>query len=156
MAGYKKILVLLDLSQDSEQVAVAARDLAAYSQASMLALHVVEFVPVEPLGESLLPTVQIEDELIKRSREKLDAFIVRLALPRTTGRVEAGNTKSEILRVAEEEKADLIVLGSRERHGLAILVNFTEDTVLHAAHCDVLAVRLGEYHARHDTPARET
>jgi universal stress protein A len=142
MAGYKKILVLLDLSQDSEQVAAAARDLAAYSQASMLALHVVEFVPVEPLGESLMPTAQIEDELIKRSREKLDEFIARLALPRTTGRVESGNTKSEILRVAEEEKADLIVLGSRERHGLAILVNFTEDTVLHAAHCDVLAVRL--------------
>ena len=45
-------------------------------------------------------------------------------------------------RVAKEEQADLIVLGSRERHGLAILVNFTEDTVLHAAHCDVLAVRL--------------
>jgi universal stress protein A len=142
MPGYKKILVLLDLSEDSEQVAVAARDLAEYSQASMLALHVVEFVPVEPLGESLMPTAQIEDDLVKRSREKLTAFIARLALPRTTVRVEAGNTKSEILRVAEEEKADLIVLGSRERHGLAILVNFTEDTVLHAAHCDVLAVRL--------------
>ena len=142
MPGYKKILVLLDLSEDSEQVAVAARDLAQYSQASMLALHVVEFVPVEPLGESLMPTAQIEDELVKRSREKLTAFIARLALPRATGRVEAGNTKSEILRVAEEEKSDLIVLGSRERHGLAILVNFTEDTVLHAAHCDVLAVRL--------------
>ena len=142
MPGYKKILVLLDLSEDSEQVAVAARDLAEYSQASMLALHVVEFVPVEPLGESLMPTAQIEDDLVKRSREKLTAFIARLALPRATGRVEAGNTKSEILRVAEEEKADLIVLGSRERHGLAILVNFTEDTVLHAAHCDVLAVRL--------------
>jgi universal stress protein A len=139
---YKKILVLLDLSQDSEQVAFAARDMAEYSHASMLALHVVEFVPVEPMGESLMPTAQIEDELVKRSREKLDAFIARLALPRATGRVEAGNTKSEILRVAEEEKADLIVLGSRERHGLAILVNFTEDTVLHAAHCDVLAVRL--------------
>jgi universal stress protein A len=142
MPGYKKILVLLDLSEDSEQVAVAARDLAEYSQASMLALHVVEFVPVEPLGESLMPTAQIEDDLVNRSREKLNAFIARLALPRATGRVEAGNTKSEILRVAEEEKADLIVLGSRERHGLAILVNFTEDTVLHAAHCDVLAVRL--------------
>jgi universal stress protein A len=142
MPGYKKILVLLDLSEDSEQVAVAARDLAQYSQASLLALHVVEFVPVEPLGESLMPTAQIEDDLVKRSRAKLDAFIARLALPRATGRVEAGNTKSEILRVAEEEKADLIVLGSRERHGLAILVNFTEDTVLHAAHCDVLAVRL--------------
>ena len=57
--------------------------------------------------------------------------------------MEAGNIKAEILRVAEEEgAADLIVVGSRERHGLAILVNFTEDTVLHAAHCDVLAVRL--------------
>jgi universal stress protein A len=142
MPGYKKILVLLDLSDDSEQVAIAARDLAAHSNASMLVLHVVEFMPVEPLGESLMPTAQIEDELIKRSREKLDALIERLALPRSVGRVESGNTKAEILRVAEEEKADLIVLGSRERHGLAILVNFTEDTVLHAAHCDVLAVRL--------------
>ena len=142
MPGYKKILVLLDLSDDSEQVAIAARDLVEHSNASMLALHVVDFVPVEPLGESLMPTAQIEDELIKRSREKLDALIARLALPRSVGRVESGNTKAEILRVAEEEKADLIVLGSRERHGLAILVNFTEDTVLHAAHCDVLAVRL--------------
>ena len=142
MLRYKKILVLLDLSDDSEQFAIAARDLVEHSNASMLALHVVEFVPVEPLGESLMPTAQIEDDLIKRSREKLDALIARLALPRSVGRVESGNTKAEILRVAEEEKADLIVLGSRERHGLAILVNFTEDTILHAAHCDVLAVRL--------------
>jgi universal stress protein A len=142
MAGYQKLLVLLDLSEDSKQVAIAGRDLAAHSNASMVVLHVVEFVPVEPLGESLMPTVQIEDELINRSRAKLTEFITRLGLARATGRVEAGNTKSEILRVAEEEEVDLIVLGSRERHGLAILVNFTEDTVLHAAHCDVLAVRL--------------
>jgi universal stress protein A len=142
MARYKKLLVLLDLSVDSEQVAIAARDLAAHMNASMVVLHVVEFVPVEPLGESLMPTVQIEDELINRSRAKLEEFIVRLGLSNATGRVEAGNTKSEILRVAEQEGVDLIVLGSRERHGLAILVNFTEDTVLHAAHCDVLAVRL--------------
>jgi universal stress protein A len=142
MARYKKLLVLLDLSEDSEQVAIAGRELAALSNASVIVLHVVEFVPVEPLGESLMPTAQIEDELMNRSRAKLEEFIARLGLPNTTGRVEAGNTKSEILRVAEEEKVDLIILGSRERHGLAILVNFTEDTVLHAAHCDVLAVRL--------------
>ena len=142
MARYKKLLVLLDLSVDSEQVAIAGRDLAAHMNASMVVLHVVEFVPVEPLGESLMPTVQIEDELINRSRAKLEEFIVRLGLSNATGRVEAGNTKSEILRVAEQEGVDLIVLGSRERHGLAILLNFTEDTVLHAAHCDVLAVRL--------------
>src|ERR1700729_3023944 len=142
MARYKKLLVLLDLSEDSEQVAVAGRDLAADSDAATVVLHVVEFVPVEPLGESLMPTAQIEDELMNRARGSIGELIARLALPRATGRVEAGNTKAEILRVAEEEHADLIVLGSRERHGLAIMVNFTEDTVLHAAHCDVLAVRL--------------
>jgi universal stress protein A len=142
MAGYKKLLVLLDLSEGSEQVAIAGRDMAAHSNASMIVLHVVEYIPVEPLGESLMPTAQIEDELINRSREQLGGLITRLGLTNATGRVEAGNTKSEILRVAEEEGVDLIVLGSRERHGLAILVNFTEDTVLHAAHCDLLAVRL--------------
>ncbi len=36
------------------------------------------------------------------------------------------------MRIARERKADLIVLGSRERHGPSILVNLTEDTVLHA------------------------
>ena len=143
MAGYKKLLVLTDLSESSDQVVVAARELAAYSDASMVILHVVDFVPVEPLGESLMPTVQIEDELIRRSREKIDGLISRLAPARATGRVEAVNTKAEILRVAEEERADLIVLGGRERHGIAILVNFTEDTVLHGAPCDVLAVRVG-------------
>ena len=136
------MLVVVDLSDDSERVIIAARDLAAFSKAEIVALHVVEFVPVEPMGESLMPTVQIEEELVKRSRDKLNEMAVRLGLEGATVRVEAGNIKAEILRVAEEEVADLIVVGSRERHGLAILVNFTEDTVLHAAHCDVLAVRL--------------
>ena len=119
MPGYQKLLVVLDLSHDSEQVAIAARDLAAYSKAKIVALHVVEFVPIEPMGESLMPTVQIEEDLIKRSRDQLSELAARLGL--------AG--------------ADLRV-GSRERHGLAILVNLTEDAVLHAARCDVLAVRL--------------
>jgi universal stress protein A len=142
MPAYKKLLVVLDLSLDSEQVAVAARDLAAYSKAAIIALHVVEFVPVEPMGESLMPTVQIEEDLIRRSREKMRELADRLGLTGADLRVEAGNIKAEILRIAAEEAVDLIVVGSHERHGLAILVNFTEDAVLHAARCDVLAVRL--------------
>jgi universal stress protein A len=86
-----------------------------------------------------MPSMTIEQELEERSRARIEQLIEG---SNARGRVEMGNTKAEILRVAEEERADLIVLGSRERHGLAILVNFTEDTVLHAAHCDVLAVRL--------------
>ena len=142
MAGYRKILVLLDLTDASEQIAAAGRDMAAYSNAALVVLHVVEFVPAEPMGETLMPSVQIEEDLMQRSRTKLNELSARLGLPRATLRVEAGNKKTEILRVAKEESADLIVLGSRVRHGLGILVNFTEDTVLHAAHCDVLAIRL--------------
>jgi len=142
MSGYKKILLLLDLSDGSEQVAGAGQRIAGYSDAEILALHVVEFVPVDPMGESLMPSAQIEEDLIKRAKERLADLTQRLGLERTSCKVAAGNTKTEILRAAQEAKADLIVLGSRERHGLAILVNFTEDTILHAAHCDVLAVRL--------------
>jgi universal stress protein A len=141
MPGYKKILVLLDLSDASEQIAAAGRDMAAHSNASMVLLHVVEFVPAEPMGETLMPTVQVEEDLARRAQAKLSELASRLSL-KATVRVEAGNKKTEILRVAKEEAADLIVLGSRIRHGLGILVNFTEDTVLHAAHCDVLAIRL--------------
>jgi universal stress protein A len=142
MAAYRKILVLLDLSEGSERVFAAGRDIAAHSNATIVALHVVEYVPAEPLGESLMPITQIETSLTDRARGLLSDLVRRHGTPGTSARVELGNTKAEILRVAEEEQADLIVLGSRERHGLAILVNFTEDTVLHAAHCDVLAVRL--------------
>jgi universal stress protein A len=142
MPAYQKVLVVLDLSTDSEQVAVAGRDMAAHSQAQIMLLHVVEFMPVEPLGETLMPTVQIEEELVKRSNTQLQELVTRLGIVGATLLVKAGNIKAEILEVAKDFAADLIVVGSRERHGVAILVNFTEDTVLHAAHCDVLAVRL--------------
>jgi universal stress protein A len=142
MADYKKILVLLDLTDASEQILAAGRDMAARSNAAMLILHVVEFVPAEPMGETLMPTVQIEEGLEQRASSKLTELSAGLGLARVTTRVETGNKKTEILRVAKEEAVDLIVLGSRVRHGLGFLVNFTEDTVLHAAHCDVLAIRL--------------
>jgi universal stress protein A len=142
MSAYRKILVPLDLSDDSDQVAIAARELAAYSNAALVILHVVEFVPLGPMGDTVMPTDQMDDALAKAARLKLAALVERQSLGKFSARVEVGNTKAEILRVAEEEKADLIVMGSRERHGLAMLVNFTEDTVLHGAHCDVLAVRL--------------
>jgi universal stress protein A len=143
MPGYQKVLVLLDLAEGSERVLATARDIAAHSNASILALHVVEFVPAEPMGESLMPTqVDLETDLAERARPLLEDMVKRSGAANTSVRVEVGNTKGQILMVADEERPDLIVLGSRERHGLAVLVNFTEDTVLHAAHCDVLAVRL--------------
>jgi universal stress protein A len=142
MAEYKKILLVVDLSEDSQIIGERAKAIAACYQSQITLLHVVEYVPVEPMGEALLPTVQIESELVERARAKLGELAVRLDLESSPQLVETGSIKGEIIRCAQKIGADLIVLGSRERHGLAILLNFTEDTILHAAPCDVLAVRL--------------
>jgi universal stress protein A len=143
MSGYRRVLLVLDLNEHSLAVGRRAQELAVASSAEVELLHVVEFVPVEPMGETIMPAVQIENELLERAGERLRAMATELGLPNAPCHVEAGNVKSEIVRVARERRADLIVLGSRERHGLSILVNLIEDTVLHAAPCDVLAVRVG-------------
>ena len=143
MAEYKRILLVVDLTEDSLPIGRRAQALASAVGAEIDLLHVVEYVPVEPMGETLMPSVQIEDELLERAKERLTALGAQLGVPAASCRVEAGNVKLEIVRIARESHTDLIVMGSRERHGLSILVNFTEDTVLHAAPCDVLAVRVG-------------
>jgi universal stress protein A len=142
MQTYRNILAVVDLGEHSERVARRAADIAACTPGAQLTLlHVVEFVPVEPLGDSLLPTLQIESELLERGRQRLAELALTLASP-PRREVVSGNVKTEITRLARELACDLIVIGGRERHGLSILVNLTEDTVLHAAPCDVLAVRL--------------
>ena len=60
MAEYKKILLCLDLTEDSQKIAQRAKDIATRCNADISMLHVVDYVPVEPLGEALLPAVQIE------------------------------------------------------------------------------------------------
>jgi len=140
--GYKKILLAVDLSQDSQIVGERAKAIAACYHSEITLLHVVEYVPVEPMGEALLPTVQIESDLVERARQRLTELVGTLALDSSPQLIETGIIKTEIVRTAQRIGADLIVLGSRERHGLAILLNFTEDTILHAAPCDLLAVRL--------------
>jgi universal stress protein A len=142
MRDYRKILLCLDLTDDSEKIAERARALAAAFGAELTLLHVVEYVPVEPMGEALLPAVQIEGELVERARVRIAELAARVGLDHCERLVNTGNIKTEVVRIAQTRGIDLIVIGSRERHGVSILFNFTEDTVLHAAPCDVLAVRL--------------
>ena len=144
MSEYRNLLVCLDLTEDSVRVLERAKALAAASGGTLTLLHVVEYVPVEPMGEALLPAVQIEAELAERATTQIAELANRLSLGAAERLVLTGNIKSEVVRVAQEKRCDLIVIGSRERHGVSILFNFTEDTVLHAAPCDVLAVRLAK------------
>lgn len=142
MAIYDKVLVALDLTQHSDTVARRASELARTWDARLCLLHVVEYVPVEPMGEALLPAVDIEQELVAGARKRLEELAERLGLGDAERRVESGNIKAEVCRVAAETDAGLVVLGSRERHGLAVIPNLAEDSILHGAPCDVLAVRL--------------
>ena len=141
MSIYRNILAVVDLSADGARVAARAQAQAPAPGCALKLLHVVEYVPVEPLSDSLLPAVQIEGELVERARNQLGQLAARLA-PVPQWEVAVGNVKSEIVRLARAGSHDLIVIGSHERHGLSILVNLIEDAVLHAAPCDVLAVRL--------------
>jgi universal stress protein A len=141
MRNYKKILVAVDITDGSEKIAERARDVAQRYGGEIILLHVVEYVPVEPMGEALLPAVQIEGELIERAKKRIAELAAKTGLEQAEQLVHAGNIKAELVRVAQERGVDLIVLGARERHGVSIMFNQTEDTVLHAAPCDVLAVR---------------
>jgi universal stress protein A len=143
MALYRRILLAIELNEESASIVSRAHALAVTLGAELELLHVVEYVPVEPMGETLIPAVQIEEELLTGARKQLAALAAEIGIPAERCRVQAGNVKSEIVRSARERGIDLIVVSSRERHGPSILLNLTEDTILHAAPCDVLAMRIG-------------
>lgn len=143
MQDYKCVLVAVDLSADSSVVCARSVRLAGLYGARLHLLHVVEYIPVEPMGEALLPSVEVSEDLVASANTRLEALANEHGLGEAPREVRIGNIKAEVVQYAEEIGADLVVLGSRERHGLAILVNYTEDTILHAAPCDVLAIRVG-------------
>lgn len=146
MTEYKNLLVPIDLNECSRSVLNAAVDIARRYQGQLTILHVVEYVPVNAAGDAMLPTaVDITDELAEQARTQLDQLSVPDDVHVAERRVIVGRIKTEIIDAARAGGSDLIVIGSHERHGLALLLNYTEDTVLHQAPCDVLAVRL-----RHD------
>jgi universal stress protein A len=142
MNAYQRILCAVDLTEDSRAVLARATELARPGPAALRLVHIVEFVPIEPMSDSLAPVVQVDDRVLERARQQLNALAAEAGLPNDCALAISGHVKAEVLRQAREWKADLLVLGSRERHGISILVNLTEDTMLHSAPCDVLAIRV--------------
>lgn len=143
MKNYQHILVPLDLQHDSERVLKAGMDTATRHSARMTVLHVVEYAPIDPGGDVLLPApVDITGQLAERARSQLAELCRNCGASEAVQQVVIGGIKGEILRAAAEQAVDLVVIGNHERHGLAILLNHTEDTLLHEAPCDILAIRL--------------
>ena len=79
---------------------------------------------------------------MRQYEQRLRELAARLGTPECPRMVVQGNTRREILRVAEENQVDLIVLGSHGREGIQLLLGSTANAVLHGAPCDVLAVRV--------------
>lgn len=143
MSGYSHVLIAVDLTDDSATVVLRGLELARRFNARVSVLHVVEYIPADPAGEALLPPpVDLENELVRGATQRLEDLCVSLNIKDLPHRVVTGAIKTELLHAATDERIDLIVLGSHERHGLALLLGSTEKSILHKANCDVLAVRL--------------
>jgi universal stress protein A len=142
MTAYRRILAAIDLTPGSLPVAARASEIARADSAVLHLLHVVEVLALEQTGESFRSVMQIDQQLTLRAQKQMEKLVHELGLPQEAGHVESGSVRSAILRYAREFHSDLIVLGGRERHGVSILLHRTEDSVLHGAPCDVLAVRV--------------
>jgi universal stress protein A len=147
MSVYRRILLAVDLSTDSLRIGQRARELASTLGAELEILHVIEPLPLEapiPPEPVVADLVTTQATLIQVAQQRIAPLARELGVPDTRWSIVDGHIKTEIIRAAAEHEVDLIVIGSRERHGLAFFVKPTEDAVLHRAPCDVLAVRLPE------------
>ncbi|MFD1217784.1 MULTISPECIES: universal stress protein [Microbulbifer] len=142
MAGYKHILVGLDLSEESSQVLDRAAQLASDSGASMSLAHIIEPLTFAYGGDIPMDLSEVQEQLQNQAKEQLRKAAQNLNIPAEQQHVLLGQPATEIHRLAEESACDLIVIGSHGRHGLALLLGSTANGVLHGAGCDVLAVRV--------------
>ena len=143
--AYRHILFATDFGPAAQTIGSRAVELARHYQFRLSLLHVVEYVPTDLGGDfGMPPPLEVETELLARSRQRLTELATQLKAGDATQFVQVGTTKHEILRLAEAQAADLIVLGSHGRSGLGRLLGSTANAVLHGAPCDVLAVRVTE------------
>ena len=142
MATYKKVLVAIDLSDESEQVLEAAADIAAVNAAELSVIHITEN-SVTPYSQSSGRGVHVSENQIRESLfASLSELVEAAGLSKSLIHIDFGRPIDLIIDRAKTFDADLIVIGSHGRHGLKLLLGSTANGVLHYASCDVLAVRV--------------
>ncbi|WP_250462511.1 universal stress protein [Microbulbifer litoralis] len=142
MASYKRILVGLDLSEDTEQVVQRAGELGKAFGAEISLAHIIEPLTFAYGGDIPMDLSEVQEQLQTQAQEQLAKCAGKLDIPAERQHVVLGQPATELHRLAEEQESDLIVIGSHGRHGLALLLGSTANGVLHGAGCDVLAVRV--------------
>jgi universal stress protein A len=146
----RSILVPTDFSECARHAVPVAAELARLLGARVMCLHVVEPV-VQPVGwtpvAESMPATELGERLEETAARDLPAFSKseEFAGLEVEDLLAHGEPAAEIVRVAEERGAGLIVVSSHGRTGLGrILFGSTAESVVRHARCPVLVVKPGE------------
>ncbi len=145
MDAYQHLLLAVDYSEQGDKVAQKAIKLAEIYHAKLSVIHVLDNIPMPDTGYgTVIPLDQDSGyDLLEAEKTKLKRLGAKYGVPETDCWMVWGTPKQEISLFAEREQIDLIIVGSHGRHGLALLLGSTANSVLHYAGCDVMAVRMG-------------
>lgn len=145
MATYSKILTPVDFSEYSREALRHAAELARQYGAELHLLHVLE--PWPPAASVTSDAYPMFHEYVLQAHAHAKASLADLGVPSSVitpvKRVtRSGHVEREILKYADEEGVDLIVLGTQGRTGLSHLVmGSVAEKVIRLAPCPVLVVR---------------
>lgn len=142
---FKRILCPIDFSASSSKALQYALSLAQEAAGTIVLVHVLEgFAEPEPIASAHFTVPEYRRHLEHDAREQLRNLVPEDARNwcKPTEIVVVGKAYREILHVAEEQRADLIVMGVQGR-GMADLMFFgsTTNHVVRAATCPVLTLR---------------
>ncbi|AQA18744.1 universal stress protein UspA [Halioglobus japonicus] len=143
MSQYSKVVVAIDLSEESDLVAARARAIATSAGSELHLVHVIEPLSFAYGVDIPMDFSGLQDEIQEQATGQLQRFAEKNGIAADHQHILLGRPEVEIHAVAEKISADLIVVGSHGRYGLALLMGSTANGVLHGASCDVLAVRVG-------------
>lgn len=139
----KRILFATDFSRWAKRAEDYACSLAASWKASLTVLSVAEFPP--GLNPDYPVNQQYLADLLKQTSSQLTDLkgrAERRGIAVTT-RVATGIPSEETIAAAGAEDADLLVVGTRGKTGLAhVLLGSTAERVIRGAPCPVLTVRM--------------
>jgi universal stress protein A len=142
---YRTILVALDLSEEGDLLIRHASQLAECYDAELSLVHVVEYVPLDISEDyAAVDSALLSEEMLEHARQAVTDQARNHGIDPSRCYVEVGSTKGEIKRIVEETGAELLVVGSHTRHGLALLLGSTTNSLLNNVACDVLAVHVSE------------
>ena len=145
MSTYKKVLIAIDLSNESAKVIAKAQRIADGDASKISLVHVVEPVAAAyPIDAYAINISRMQEEALEIAGERMEEIGKQFDIPAERQHTVVGSAATEIRALAEERVADLIVIGSHGRSGWKLLLGSTANKVLHGAHCDILTVRVGE------------